>query len=376
LISPNDLAATLLSGNSIPSVNSATNYTVTVFNNGTAAQSTYTVKLYDGNNTELASAPGPAVNSGMQVDVNLSWTPTEQGPMSIYGKVILTGDANPGNDQTPPMAIMVQPAGVISITIGTGDVNARMPLDFFYKNSLYQTLYYPGEIGMYGNITTMSIYNQFTTATLTNMPTKIWMGTTTQADLSAGWIPSTQMTLVYDGSLPYPAGANTITYPLIEPFSYSNGNLVVMFNRPMDTQYYSSADYFKCQTVGTNRARNVYSDTVVYDPAAPTAGTLTGQFPMTTFTMTPLSDDPMFLVSPASHDFGDVNLGGSRSQNFNIMNIGGGTLGINSITISGSATFSLSNLPTLPASLTTGSIASFTVTFAPGSQGVQTATVS
>lgn len=375
LISPNDLAATLLSGNSTPSVNSATNYTVTVFNNGTAAQSTYTVKLYDGNNVELASTNGVAVNPGAQVDVSLSWTPTQQGAMSLYGKVILAGDANPANDQTPPLAIMVQPAGVITVTVGAGDQNARMPLDFFYKNSLYQTLYYPGEIGMYGNITTMSIYNQFTTATLTSKPTKIWMGTTTQADLSGGWIPSTQLTLVYDGSLAYPAGANTITFPLMAPFSYSNGNLVVMFNRPMDTAYFSSSDFFKCQTVGTNRARNIFSDSVVYDPAAPTGGTVTGQFPMTTFTMTALSDDPMFMVSPASHDFGDVNLGGSRSQTFNIMNIGGGTLGINNITISGSATFSLTNLPTLPASLTTGATAAFTVTYTPGSLGVTTATV-
>ncbi|MCD8480100.1 MAG: hypothetical protein LRZ88_07655 [Candidatus Cloacimonetes bacterium] len=145
---------------------------------------------------------------------------------------------------------------------------------------------------MVGNISTISIYNQFTTATLTNMPAKIWMGITTQPDLSANWIPSTDMTLVFDGTVNFPAGQNTITFPLQVPFAYTGGNLVVMFNRPMDTGYYSSLDHFKTDTsTNTNRARNMFSDSVTYDPAAPTGGTLTGIVPMTTLTMTPMTGD-------------------------------------------------------------------------------------
>lgn len=280
-IAPNDLAAVSLTGNTTPSVGSATTYTVNVFNNGTANQSTYTVKLYNAANVELASAAGTAIAAGATVPIQLSWTPTAEGPASLYGKVILTGDVNSANDPTPPLAITVQPAGINTITIGSGDTNARMPFDFFYKNSVYETLYYPNEIGMYGNITALALYNQFTTTTLTATPIKIWMGSTTQADLSTGWIPSGSLTLVYDGNIALPAGENTITIPLQTPFTYSGGNLVVMYNRPMDAVYYSSSDYFKCQTVGNNRARNIYSDSTVYDPAAPTGGTATGQFPKT-----------------------------------------------------------------------------------------------
>ena len=376
MMGANDLAALALAGNSTPSVDSATQYTVSVYNNGTASQSTYTVKLFDSNHVELATAAGTTVAAGATANVVLNWTPTTEGPMSIYGKVILAGDINPGNDATALMPISVQPAGVITVTIGTGAETARMPMDFFYRNSLYQTLYYPAEIGMVGNISTISIYNQFTTATLTNMPAKIWMGITTQPDLSANWIPSTDMTLVFDGTVNFPAGQNTITFPLQVPFAYTGGNLVVMFNRPMDTGYYSSLDHFKTDTsTNTNRARNMFSDSVTYDPAAPTGGTLTGIVPMTTLTMTPMTGDPVFMVNPTAHNFGDVNLGGSRSQNFTIMNAGGGTLGINNIEISGSATMSLSNLPTLPAALNTGDSAVFTVTYTPTSLGASTATV-
>ncbi len=70
---------------------------------------------------------------------------------------------------------------------------------------------------------------------------------------------------------------------------YLNGeNLVLMANRPMDTVYYSSTDYFLCQTVGSTRSLNIYSDSTTYDPANPPTGTTTtGQFPKTTFFVIP-----------------------------------------------------------------------------------------
>ena len=376
MMGANDLAALAISGNSTPSVGVSSPYTVSVYNNGTAAQSTYTVKLYDANHVELATAAGVTVAPGETEDVTLNWTPTIEGPMSIYGKVFLTDDINPGNDASNSMPIAVQPAGVISVTIGEGANTARMPMDFFYRNSLYQNIFYPAEIGLIGNITTMSIYNQFTTANTITIPVKIWMGITTQPDLSAGWIPSTDLTLVFDSTMNFPTGQNTITFPLQTPFAYTGGNLVVMFNRPMDTQYYSSSDYFKTDTsTNTNRARNMYSDSTTYDPAAPTGGSLTGIVPKTTLIMTPMTGDPVFMVNPSVHNFGDVNLGGSRSQDFTIVNAGGGSLGINEITIAGSPSMTLSNLPTLPASLGTGETVVFTATYTPTALEENAATI-
>jgi hypothetical protein len=374
-IAPNDLAALTVTGNATPSVGAATNYTVNVFNNGTASQSTYTVKLFNSSNVELASAAGTTIAAGATVGITLAWTPTTEGPQSIYGKVILAGDVNTVNDQTPNLNLTVMPQGILTVTIGDGSQNARMPIDMFYKNSVYQTIYYPDEIGLIGNISAVTLYNNFVTTTLVDKPTKIWMGLTTQADLSAGWIPSSSMTLVFDGTMTYPAGENSIVFPLTSIFPYTGGNLVIMWNRPMDTVYFSSSDYFKCQTVGTNRARNIFSDTTVYDPAAMTGGTLTGQFPKTTLTLTPITGDPVFMVTPASKNYGTVLINNSANQNFNIMNAGGGTLTINSITISGSPMYSLQNMPTLPANLTTGQSVSVTGRYNPTAVGTHAATI-
>jgi hypothetical protein len=138
------------------------------------------------------------------------------------------------------------------------------------------------------------------------------------------------MTLVFDGTMTYPGGQNTITFPLSTIFPYTGGNLVVMWNRPMDTVYFSSSDFFKCQTVGTNRARNIYSDTVTYDPEVMTAGTLTGQFPKTTLIMSPLADDPFGDPTVLTSSMGvvaSVSIGGAQASNGDVLaayvNVGG-----------------------------------------------------
>jgi hypothetical protein len=178
--------------------------------------------------------------------------------------------------------------GVNELSIGDGDQNAKMPLDFWYKASMFETIYTADELNNFvGMITGLRLYNSFVTD-LPNMPTKIWLGNTAQNNLADGWIPSTDLTLVFDGNVNYPSGENTISIEFPEPFMYlQGGNLAMMVQRPLDTVYYSSSDNFKAQTVGSNRSRKLQSDTIDYDPTAPDGGTLSGQFPKTTFMVIP-----------------------------------------------------------------------------------------
>jgi len=374
----NDLAAMTITGNSTPSVGLASTYTVNLYNWGTNPQSNYTVKLYNGDNLELASAAGPQINAGTSAQATLSWTPTTAGAATIYGKVVLTGDQNNLNDQTPNKSVVVQPAGTMVVTVGDGSqTNYYTPIATFYKASLFENIYYGEELAVGGNITTVAFYYNIVSTTIIDKPIKIWLGTTDLMDLSAGWIPSTSLTLVYDGNISCPAGLNTLTIPLQTPFAYSGGNLVMLVQRVLDTQYFLTTDLFYNQTVGTNRARRVYSDTAVYDPAVPPAGTLTGQFPMTSFFLTPLDPNPHFAISPQSYNYGQALINTTVNKTFTIMNIGGGTvpLVINNIAITGSPFFTLQNVPTLPISLASGQSATFTARYNPTAAGTHTATI-
>jgi hypothetical protein len=278
----NDLQAVSLTGNTTPTQGTAASYTLQVRNRGTNDQSAYTVKLMAGT-TQLVSQAGPAVTAGSTVDVPLSYTFTTTGPIDIHGVVELASDQDTSNNATAPLSLNVQAAGTVAVTIGVGDQQARMPIDFYWKNSLYECIYLASEINMGGLISGVAFYNNFTSTELAaGKPTKIWLGETTEADLTAAWIPSTQLTQVFDGNVSYPVGQNTITVTFTTPYVYGGGNLVMMVHRPMDTEYFDSTDNFACQTIGTARSRKLQSDSTVFDPANPATATPTGQFPKTT----------------------------------------------------------------------------------------------
>ena len=310
----NDLAATSITGELAPTQGSAYVYTIVVENMGTDPQSgtAYTVKMMRGDQ-ELASVPGADIAPGTTQSFNISWTPAESGPMTIFGKVVLSTDSVADNDATTPMNISVFPEGTQSVTIGTGDQNARFPIDFHYKNSLYECLYMTDELDFVsGTISGIVLYNNFSTQP-TNGDTKIYMGSTNQSDLSGGWIPATELTLVFNGTVTYPVGENVINISFQTPFEHTPGNLVMMVYRPMEDQYYSASNFFKCQTIGNSRARYVMADYITYDPNNPTApGTLTGQFPKTTLLYTPA------LIE---NDLGALSISGSRSPTVGITSV-------------------------------------------------------
>jgi hypothetical protein len=278
----NDLGALSISGNLTPSVGAPSPYVINIKNNGSATQSTYTVKLMKEGNVEIGSVPGTTIAPQQTLPFTINWTPTATGATYIYGKVELAGDEIAQNNQTANLNVVVQAQGVVAITVGTGGSTARMPVDMFYKNSLFETVYLSSELNIGGLLTGIQFYNNFAT-NLPNMPTNIWVGETTQGDLAAGWIPSTQLTPVFSGNVNYPSGANNILVTLTTPYAYGGGNLVVMVQRPMDTVYYSSSDVFVSQSgTLTSRTRNLYSDTTAYDPANPATTTPQAVFPKTT----------------------------------------------------------------------------------------------
>ena len=372
----NDLAAMSISGNQLPSVGLISTYSIGIKNYGSAAQSTYSVKIVS-QNQELASVEGPTIAAGATMNVVVPWTPSIQGARSISAKVVLLTDENSANDQSPALMVNVQPEGSSSLTIGSGSQTARKPIDFTYRNSMFQTIFPASEITLTGNITGIAFYNNFTDNPL-NMPTKIWLGNTTTNDLSAGWIPAYQMVQVFNGNVNYLMGENIIYIPFNgTPFQYSGGNLVLMVQRPMDTNVYGSQNVFYAQTRGTNRSRHAGSDGTEYDPNnMDTLGSVSGQFPKSSFVFSLNQSNPEFSVTPPFHNFGEVIIHQSSLQEFQVSNSGGGVLTLSSIELSNNTEFSLQSLPNLPISLSSGESVTFEAKYQPLNAGIHSATIS
>jgi hypothetical protein len=279
----NELAALDITGNSLPTVGEVANYTVRIRNYGQQTQNNYQVKLMGANETELAVVSGPSIESGATAEVVIPWTPDTMGTIDIYAKVVFADDEFAQNNQTNRLKLRIQPQGYATVTIGNGNINASCPMDFFDRTSLHETIYYDYELGFSaGTITSIELYNQFFD-NLPNAPTQIYLGTTNRTNLGAGFIPASQLTLVYDGLVDYPAGSNTIHIQLQNPYQYTGGNLVVMFHRPFEQNMFSFDNKFKSQQIGYDRARFTSGRRDAIDPSNPEDGMISGIFPKTTF---------------------------------------------------------------------------------------------
>ncbi len=277
-----------------------------------------------------------------------------------------------------PVLVSAESNTRIEVTIGAGNILHNLPLYFNFNTSLYQTLYYASEINTTGSITGLALFNNFTSS-LMSQPTRIWLGTTELANLSGDWIPSGEMTQVFDGLVDYPLGENYVTIWFDNPFEYNADNLVLLVHRPMDTQSYSAQNRFQCQTIGSNRSRTAMSFNQELDPAnPPTPGfpQLSGTFPKTTLFIQTGANVPEFQIQPGSHSFGEVIQGTLQQQVFQITNTGVGTLILEDISLSGHPYFALSQAYAPPCSLESGQRAFFTVVYSPLEVGEHAASIS
>jgi len=254
-----DMSANIINGASYPTVNTATNYIVTVQNLGEDATSAYTVSLMrEGSSTPLATQNGVSLAPDATQNFTFSWTPTDQNEFQIYGQVNATIDAFTTNNQTAKIigralparkaaAQIFNPATETTYTNGEDGRCREFPLNYFYRNSVSQTIYLESELPHRGYITHLVYQFNFHSydeggSIPAGKVIKIYMGTTnaTQFLSENSWIPTNNLTLVYDGALPV---SNVFTTKNIEialqnTFNYTGGNLVVMAYRPEDTSYY------------------------------------------------------------------------------------------------------------------------------------------
>ncbi len=286
----NDICVLGINGPLAAAVGRASRYTVRIRNNGINAQANYQVKLMGPNDTELAAVNGPPVDSDAFAEVVLPWTPATSGTIAIYAKVEMAGDELVQNNLSDPITVDVPPEGTQAVTIGKGDRLEYMPMNFHNDSSFCQSLYLAEELGFVsGTISSLVLYNQFY-ANLHDKHTIIYLGSTYQNDLNAGFIPASELTLVYDGEIDYPVGTNNIHINFQTPYVHTGGNLVMLFYRPYDSSDYDADLRFRIQIAGDNRTRlatRKYGDLDPFNP--PNNTTLTGKFPQVSFFY---SEDP------------------------------------------------------------------------------------
>ncbi len=235
-----DLLATNISGNAAPVAAQETTYTVEITNGGTLLQSDYTVILMDEEGNVLANATGGSIAFGEKINVELTWTPGENvvGPHMIYAIVESDLDQNPENNQSRNLIINVQAEGVEEVSIGDGEIVMQhsIPFNGYVPHNLAQTLYLSEEIGIAGLPMTGIMYTSQFDEDVAEVPIQIYLAQTDLTDLEEGWLIPHAFQLVFDGTVDFQKGFNSLYIPFDTPYEYGGGNLVVYTNKSYPEQ--------------------------------------------------------------------------------------------------------------------------------------------
>ncbi len=256
-----------------------------------------------------------------------------------------------------------------TVTIGDGTSSAYEPFNTLWGYGRSAGLYTADQIGQPGQILSLG-WSVANTSAL-EVPYKIYAKLTSD---------NVQESITWDD---FVATANLLkegnyvfnsdgwhTFTLDVPFNYPGGNILIGVEANFGGSGGSGCPKFYYSTVGTGMHQQWRRDS-----SPPTAtGSLNGNLPNLQMTLAPLSDEPYFVLSPTAYDFGTILVHTTSSQTFTMMNAGGGTVTVNSVTPESDGFFTVTDAPAFPVTLGTGQSATFNIQYAPTAEGTHTAT--
>lgn len=227
-----DLMAVSVSGTETPQIGSESIYSVVVRNNGVETANNFKVALIDKEGKELASAIQTEPLEALQKSVcQIVWTPQNAISTDLSAKVSIENDANPENDQTEPIHVLVLGSGSwIDITDGKS-ISPSYPFNVRKTHGTAQTIYTRQEIGgKAGSISAIKYYpSVFGTNEVKEFHSKIYMANTEKTTFDGiEPIALSEFKLVFEGELKVDNGDKELPIMLDTEFDYTGGNICIM----------------------------------------------------------------------------------------------------------------------------------------------------
>lgn len=270
-----DLMARNIEGEQYYTTSRPAEFMVKVKNNGqmTVDAETYRVALIQdngGSGIEVFSLPGETIAPGQEISYPLSYAFNEIGEFAVYGKVFFDNDAYTANNVSNMFYVNGVADSSEVVVVGDQLSVSETPMIFYFNHSLTESLYPSEQIGEAGVIFGMK-YKFYFGSDETNIPVKIWMGTTTMEELNE-WVPAGQLTLVYDGTLDFIKDKGSVYIPFHTPFNYADTtqNLVIMVQKSAD--HTSNDQYFYNYTPNILSSIMLGDNNTPPDPYAPVPG--------------------------------------------------------------------------------------------------------
>ena len=223
------------------------NYTTSGINAGS-----YTVNLMEEPDIVLQSISGYALNPLEIIEYEFYHTFTDEEQHNLFVQVDYASDQNPADNISNIESIYPVPPPTQSIEIGENDLgNLNIPFDTFGTEGLgqddfTQIIYHFDEVGSMGYIYGLKFhYNLYGLMYGQTLPLKVWIGETLNDDLSGGWEPYENMTLVFDSLVITKNYLFEMFIPFDEPYLYTGGNIVIQTIQ-YDPEFMASWTSFHC----------------------------------------------------------------------------------------------------------------------------------
>ncbi|ASK32460.1 hypothetical protein CEY12_21285 [Chryseobacterium sp. T16E-39] len=192
------------------------------------------------------------------------------------------------------------------INLGTGSTDVGVaPISTYYGYSYVQQIYPKQEINANaaGNITGMKFYLDPAMSLANSSDWVVYLGHTTKSNFTSDtdWIPSTQLTQVYAGTVTNANGVVEITFAT--PFPYNNTDNLVVAAEENSAGYDNNDEVMYVYPGGSNSTLYFRSDGTNPDPASPPGGDLADYKSVVTFlglTENPIPACP-FVTSPMNN---------------------------------------------------------------------------
>ncbi len=250
---------------------SVSTISVVIKNWGRYTENNYTVKIFRSDGVELASTPGLAISPLGSREVPALWTPSGHGALNFYAKVVWDEDLVPANDSTLTGQIFIMTPDGQSIDVGQPQTYGNLPFSFTQNTFLSESLFRASELGTATGMLEAILLKPHTYVGIPPKHIKIWLGFTDQTYLGNGWIPASELTLVFDGMVQFGPGLEWMLITLDTPFLYeSYRNLVMLTQHPWEPNTIPATHYF-WQVSGTafDRTLTAGSDLPYINPEDP-----------------------------------------------------------------------------------------------------------
>ncbi len=278
----------------------------------------YTIKLMAAPGVQLASVSGVNLESWEETTVNINHTFNGIDSHRLYFEIEYASDENLGNNSFREANVHVVPSTSILDAMGPkNDINLNFPFNSngdtqtLGEDDISQTLYLnsdfenPGEI--YGMI--YSYDNLLEADYIQHLPLKVWIVQTQLDELSGGYVPYSELVLVFDGEIEVLPGFNRQVYiPFDQPVAYTGIDNIVIQDYQYDPEWPPSIMRFYGTNLAAGPTRTIRHFNVFdLDPENPPSDPLQMEdYAFTQFVINPASNSS--IVSGTVYGTGGIPL--------------------------------------------------------------------